>query len=220
MTLVVWDGKTLAADKLRCANTDGIEDTMMHATVNKLHVFNKHDITFQIGRARTQLLSVAYSGHVAAYHHFHKHVFNNKSEKEIPLKKEIDTYLRIKQSVDFSAFFLHATQDKDEGTKIILSMTTRRSPNTVELTQVLKNPFVAMGSGSHLAHLLHEKFSLGSVDIIKICSLFYDSVGNGINYITPSKELDIKLDEKYSVIQRKRHAAIISKLIMEGTIFK
>lgn len=218
MTLIIWDGETLAADKLSVAPN---RPTAAHATVEKICVFDDPLEDFSAGPQGKNLvlLAAAYSGSVSEFSIFHKSVFKNKKlyEHETYLERMNFVLSSTLQRPSFSGIFL-ASRPKGLANKIEAFVFGAGQRPVRRLNT--RPAFVAIGSGAALAREFRRTLNLDAVSLVKLVSLFEKNVGNGVDYLKPYDSPEVRCSTTYQDRERDRHIASLTKHIKTASMHK
>lgn len=224
MTLVVWDGKTLAADRLvstRFSGREEMSESIKFIEATKIHSFPDEEFLFTENGPR--LLAIGYSGHKSDIEHFHEHMFFSDVFGKIPLSAKIKKYRQLRGNVIASSLSIYSSKGRDGESIInhlVVSPSSINAPTKLSKIDTKAGDVVSIGSGSGLADSFSKLGKLGSDEIIRLVSLFSSSVGNGINYVTPEKSLKLIRSDSYGSKEKEKHIKLFSKFISEGSIFK
>lgn len=165
MTIVVWDGKTLAADRL--ASMKGPLNPVRYTEVNKIFIpTEKHLVS-----RGTPLEALCFSGSVMAISRFIDWF------QKLPASKHIFTDIDglLDQQLTPPEFSLIGLSES--------GVTTRNtSTEPVKQYGLRPNEFAALGSGAHLAYPLKERFpELDAVELVYLTMVLTQRFGGGIS---------------------------------------
>lgn len=224
MTLVVWDGKTLAADRLvstRFSNNAEASENIKYLEATKIHTFVDKEILFTENDFR--LLAIGYSGNRGEIEHFHEQIFHSDVFGNIPLVDKIKMYRNIRGISTPSSLSIYSSKRENGELALRHLVINSNSPidaNTFSKEDMKEGIIACIGSGSHLVKSFSKLGKMGSKEIIRLVSLFNPTVGNGLNYITPGKSSKVFRSHSYTKKEREKHIRLFSNFVLNASIEK
>ncbi len=212
MTIVVWDGKTLAADRMTTrtsASKAGAAKEHRTSESTKLIIFPNQP---RFGKDR--LLACGYSGSVEQFAQFHVKVFGDLKKPD--LDPDVDFYDRVEIMSELqlgipemSALFLTQTE---KGVCIVHTLEwvhrNRQSWRaTVHFTRHgLHQPCVAIGSGRQSTNVFAKALELTSAQYVHLATKYASACGNGMDLFQPGwdklkRQQDISEQEKKDIAE-------------------
>lgn len=208
MTIIVWDGYTLAADRLITTSnaTNTIPDSLKYSSSRKIHLYKDKNFN-----GDNQLIAAGYAGKV-----------NEFRKMQLIIEKCADKYIDdlgidfIDYNVqDITTNIIFITMLKDEyGGK-------PGKINAYSLgSKYLTYDYIAIGCAKRIADILRNEFGFDAITIVKIISLLDPNCGEGIDYLRPSKNMTIGHINKYPKKERLEHLEIIKEIFLKKSLFK
>lgn len=220
MTIVVWDGKTLAADK-RCFKENKINffskyseedhEMMNSITGGELIIAKKHwsrqepvtkiMIVHGLLYRGEQVEAIGVSGDVTVFQ---------------ALKEEVRRLKRLKFPLeeigDFNSLFMLL-----DASFIIITKThaiAKFTNNGGAITEIIttRDKFLNVGSGA-ISSLNGTKPNIEAIDFVHFCTMQNGTTGDGVDYFEPGKNLMLQ-----KTIPQVMHDAVILERVYDGIL--
>lgn len=204
MTIVVWDGKTLAAD--RRVSSDITIDALMekHTTITKVYDLR------QVKRGRdfveksltdemvwNRVIAIGYSGtdkHVRAFHAFLLDVLKHKEDVE----EDIRNWIKFTPAYLELNFILVVQNSKNNNYGICTIKKHTANLNHKPFFTYISEDFYAIGSGAGIVNQWHKHgCELTATESVYLAALHTDSCGDGYTTLN-IRTSKIKQSKTYS----------------------
>lgn len=184
MTIVVWDGKTLAADRMTTLGHAGSIESHRTSESTKIILFPNKPRFGDIKDRR--LLAAAYSGTVSVFSAFHDFVFEGVND---PANADVDYHERVRIVVKMqvgtprmSAMYLVGDNKGETHVDLVTWLDNFNSP--LKQGRFLKaRGVVAIGSGKTSSRVFTTGMKdLNSIQLVHLATRYADGCGHGIDY--------------------------------------
>lgn len=186
MTIVVWDGKTLAADRMTSNGSAGSLKSHRTSETTKIILFPNKP---RFGDKGQHLLAAAYSGTVSMFSTFHDIVFKGMDD---PVNADVDYYGRVQIAKDMqlaapsmSALYL-VSDDKGKTHADVLTWANPDGSPARRGRFFKAGRLATIGSGSVPCRVFFSRMKgVDSIQLVHLATKYAPGCGLGIDYFQP-----------------------------------
>lgn len=212
MTLLVWDGETLAADRL--ITFEEFKDTQLeYDQTNKIYTFKK-EVLFD-PEGEYLIVAAGFSGPVESIERAFMNIFHPVKgtifHKLSPLERLLAIHESYGRKQDFE-FIIVARSVKDQKIiKIVITVFDESGKCIIRGGRfekgAPKHHILAIGSGKDIAYSFREALRpFNAVQIVRAVSLFDKSVGGEVDYVKPFENSVVHRSSGFTRAERERIA--------------